>query len=34
MTHVGKITAVIKTGDLTNAPTDGRVYLGIGGREF
>lgn len=34
MTHVGKITAAIKTGDLTNAPTDGRVYLGIGGREF
>lgn len=34
MTHVGKITVVTKTGDLTNAPTDGRVYLGIGGREF
>jgi len=34
MTHVGKITATIKTGDLVNAPTDGRVYLGLGGREF
>jgi hypothetical protein len=34
MTHVGKITATIKTGDVANAPTDGRVYLGIGGREF
>jgi hypothetical protein len=34
MTHVGKITAEIKTGDITNAPTNGRVYLGIGGREI
>jgi hypothetical protein len=34
MAHVGKITATIKTGDVTNAPTNGRVYLGIGGREF
>jgi hypothetical protein len=34
MVHVGQITATIKTGDVTNAPTSGRVYLGIGGREF
>jgi hypothetical protein len=34
MSHVGKITVVIKTGDVTNAPTNGRVYLGLGGREF
>lgn len=34
MTHVGKITAVIKTGNINDAPTNGRVYLGIGGREF
>jgi len=34
MTHAGKITVQIKTGDVPGADTDGRVYLGIGGREF
>jgi hypothetical protein len=34
MTHVGKITATIRTGDVSGADTNGRVYLGIGGREF
>ena len=34
MAHVGKIQVQVKTGDVTNAPTNGRVYLGIGGREF
>jgi hypothetical protein len=34
MPHVGQITATVTTGDVTNAPTNGRVYLGIGGREF
>jgi hypothetical protein len=34
MAHVGQIKAIIHTGDITNAPTNGRVYLGIGGREF
>jgi hypothetical protein len=34
MPHVGKITVAVKTGDVTNAPTNGRVYLGLGGREF
>jgi hypothetical protein len=34
MTHLGKITAEIKTGDVPDASTNGRVFLGIGKREF
>jgi hypothetical protein len=34
MAHVGKITATIKTANVNDASTNGRVYLGLGGREF
>jgi len=34
LSHIGRITVTISTGDLDGASTNGRVYLGIGGREF
>ena len=34
MTHLGKITVIIKTANVSDAGTNGRVYLGIGRREF
>ena len=34
MTHLGKVTVEIKTADVNGAGTNGRVYLGIGRREF
>jgi hypothetical protein len=34
MAHVTGILCQIITGDVDNAGTDGRVYLGLGGREF
>jgi hypothetical protein len=34
MTHLGKITVEIKTANASGAGTNGRVYLGIGRREF
>jgi hypothetical protein len=34
MTHIGQIKAEVRTGDVAGADTNGRVYLGIGGREF
>jgi hypothetical protein len=32
--EITQIVVKIKTGDISGAGTDGRVYLGIGGREF
>jgi hypothetical protein len=34
MSHVGRISVRIVTGDINGASTNGKVYLGIGGREF
>jgi hypothetical protein len=34
LTHLGKITVEIKTANVSGAGTNGRVYLGIGRREF
>jgi hypothetical protein len=34
MTHLGKIIVEIKTANVSGAGTNGRVYLGIGRREF
>ena len=34
MTHLGKVTVEIKTANVSGAGTNGRVYLGIGRREF
>jgi hypothetical protein len=34
MTHIDNIVATINTKNVTNAGTNGEVYLGIGGREF
>jgi hypothetical protein len=34
LTHLGKITVVIKTASVSGGGTNGRVYLGIGRREF
>jgi len=34
LTHVGKIIVRLITGDIEDASTNGRVYLGLGGREF
>ena len=34
LTHLGKITVEIKTANVSDAGTNGRVYLGIGRREF
>ena len=34
MAAITGILAQIITGDIDNAGTDGRVYLGLGGREF
>lgn len=34
LTHLGKITVEIKTANVNDAGTNGRVYLGIGRREF
>jgi subtilisin family serine protease len=33
-TNISKINVKIKTGNMNGAGTNGRVYLGIGGREF
>ena len=34
MTQLGKITVEVKTANVSGAGTNGRVYLGIGRREF
>ena len=34
MTHIDKINVKIQTRNVSNAGTNGEVYLGIGGREF
>ncbi|MEU8540801.1 hypothetical protein AB0C52_12590 [Streptomyces sp. NPDC048717] len=34
MANISQIVAVLKTADVANADTQGRVYLGIAGREF
>lgn len=34
LSHVGRISVTIVTGNINAASTNGRVYLGIGGREF
>jgi hypothetical protein len=34
MVEIKQIIVMIKTGDVGGAGTDGKVYLGIGGREF
>jgi hypothetical protein len=34
LAQIGKITVTITTGNIEGAGTNGRVYLGIGGREF
>jgi hypothetical protein len=34
MVEITRINVIVKTGNVNGAGTDGRVYLGIGGREF
>jgi hypothetical protein len=34
MVEITQINVIVKTGNINGAGTDGRVYLGIGGREF
>jgi len=34
MVEITQINIILKTGNVIGAGTDGRVYLGIGGREF
>ena len=34
MVEITQINVIVKTGSVNGAGTDGRVYLGLGGREF